>query len=68
METTRSAVAVPARSGRGSGNVYTPACKAHDTAVHGQLAQGSSHVMAHVKALPPLPAAVGSYIRARLMR
>jgi hypothetical protein len=61
------------RCGPGSGwpwlgNVYTPQCKAHDTAVRGSLAQGSSHVMAHVQALPLLPAAVGSYVRARLTR
>jgi hypothetical protein len=48
------------------GNVYTPQCAAHDAAVRGSLANGSSHVMAHVKALPLLPAAVGSYVQARL--
>ena len=47
------------------GNVYTPACAAHDTAVRTSLANGSSHVMAHVKALPLLPRAIGSYLRAR---
>ena len=47
------------------GNVYTPECAAHDAAVRGQLAQGTSHVMAHLKALPLLPSAVGSYFRAR---
>ena len=48
------------------GNVYTPQCAAHDAAVRGSLQQGSSHVMAHVKALPLLQAAVGSYVRARV--
>ena len=47
------------------GDVYTPQCAAHDAAVRGALASGSSHVAAHVKALPLLPAAVGSYVRAR---
>lgn len=47
------------------GNVYTPECATHDAAVRGQLAEGTSHVMAHFKALPLLPAAVGSYFRAR---
>jgi hypothetical protein len=48
------------------GDVYTPQCAAHDAAVRGALQQGSSHVMAHAKALPLLPAAVGSYVQARL--
>lgn len=47
------------------GDVYTPQCAAHDAAVRGALANGSSHVAAHVKALPLLPAAIGSYVRAR---
>jgi hypothetical protein len=48
------------------GNVYTPQCAAHDAAVRGALAHGESRVAAHVGALPLLPAAVGSYVRARL--
>ncbi len=47
------------------GNYYTPEALAHDRAVRGSIAAGSSKVMAHVKALPLLPAAVGSYFRAR---
>jgi hypothetical protein len=47
------------------GNVYTPQCAAHDAAVRGALSSGSSHVAAHWKALPLLPAAIGSYVRAR---
>lgn len=47
------------------GDVYTPQCAAHDAAVRGELATGASHVAAHVKALPLLPAAIGSYLRAR---
>jgi len=48
------------------GDVYTPECSAHDAAVRGALGKGASHVMAHLRALPLLPAAVGSYIRARV--
>lgn len=48
------------------GNVYTPECAAHDAAVRGRLASGSSAFMAHAKSLPLLPAAVGSYVRERL--
>ncbi len=48
------------------GNVYTPQCAAHDAAVRGALQQGSSPVMAHARALPLLPAAIGSYVQARL--
>jgi len=47
------------------GNYYTPEALAHDRAVRGSIATGSSKVMAHVKAFPLLPAAVGSYFRAR---
>ena len=47
------------------GNVYTPECRAHDAAVRGRLANGSSHTMAHLKSLPLLPAAIGSYVRER---
>jgi hypothetical protein len=50
------------------GNVYTPACKAHDAAVRGEIAQGTPRVFAHLKALPLLPSAVGSYFRARFGR
>ena len=50
------------------GNVYTPQCTAHDKAVRGAIAKGSSHPMAHIKALPLLPAAIGSYFRARFKR
>jgi hypothetical protein len=50
------------------GNVYTPQCAAHDAAVRGALEAGASHVTAHVRALPLLPAAIGSYVRARFGR
>ncbi|HET7505051.1 MAG TPA: hypothetical protein VFK02_28730 [Kofleriaceae bacterium] len=56
----------PGRSWRWLGNYYTPEALAHDKAVRGNLSAGSSPVMAHAKALPLLPAAVGSYFRARL--
>jgi len=48
------------------GNVYTPQCAAHDAAVRDGEASGDSKFMAHLKALPKLPAAIGSYIGARL--
>jgi hypothetical protein len=47
------------------GNVYTPQCKAHDQAVQDAMKGGSSYLGAQVKALPKLPAAVGSYFKAR---
>jgi hypothetical protein len=56
----------PGQSWRWLGNYYTPEALAHDKAVRGNLAAGSSPVMAHTKALPLLPSAVGSYFRARL--
>jgi len=48
------------------GDVYTPQCAAHDAAVRGAEASGESKVMSHIKALPLLPAAIGSYFQARL--
>lgn len=48
------------------GNVYTRECGAHDAAVRGAKANGDPAWLAHVKALPLLPAAVGSYLRARV--
>jgi hypothetical protein len=47
------------------GNYYTPEALAHDQAVRGGVASGQSRVGAHLRALPLLPAAVGSYFRAR---
>ncbi len=47
------------------GNVYTPECAAHDAAVRGAQANGESKIMSHIKALPLLPAAVGSYLQVR---
>ena len=55
----------PGSSWKWLGNVYTPQCAAHDAAVRGELAQGTPPWKAHLKALPLLPAAVGSYFRAR---
>jgi hypothetical protein len=48
------------------GNVCTPECAAHDTAVRNALASGSSRLGAQLKGLPYLPAAVGSYVRSIL--
>jgi hypothetical protein len=56
----------PGTSWKWLGDVYTPQCAAHDAKVRGYLANGSSGFMAHAKSLPLLPAAVGSYVRARV--
>lgn len=48
------------------GNVYTPQCAAHDAAVRGAIASGTNPIVAHVQALPKLPAAIASYVRVRL--
>jgi hypothetical protein len=55
----------PGRDWRWLGNYYTPEALAHDKAVRGNLAAGQSPFMAHVHALPKLPAAAASYFRAR---
>jgi hypothetical protein len=47
------------------GNYYTPEALRHDQAVRDHMANGSSLGMAHVRALPQLPAAAASYFRAR---
>lgn len=47
------------------GDVRTSECAAHDAAVRGAQANGESKVMSHLKALPLLPAAIGSYFGAR---
>ena len=48
------------------GNIYTPQCMAHDMAVRTKEAQGTPHWLAQVEALPKLPAAIGSYVGAKL--
>ena len=48
------------------GNVYTPECAAHDALVRGAEAKGTPHWLAHLDALPALPAAVWSYARAKI--
>ncbi len=55
----------PADKWKWLGDVYTPECKAHDTAVRNELAKGTSKPVAHLKALRLLPDAIGSYFRAR---
>jgi hypothetical protein len=47
------------------GDVRTSECAAHDAAVRSALQSGSSQVGAQLRALPLLPAAVGSYFRKR---
>ena len=46
------------------GDVRTPECMAHDVAVRSALQNGEPRFMAHLKALPLLPSAIGSYFRA----
>jgi|JI10StandDraft_1071094.scaffolds.fasta_scaffold24883_2 hypothetical protein len=47
------------------GDVRTPECLRHDQMVRSHLDNGSSKPMAHLKSLPALPSAVGSYIGVR---
>jgi len=56
----------PGTSWKWLGNVYTPECRAHDAAVRSQEAAGAPKWLAHLRALPELPAAVASYVRAKL--
>jgi hypothetical protein len=55
----------PGSSMKFLGDVRTPECLAHDTAVRDRIAAGDSTVTAHLRSLPLLPAAIGSYLRAR---
>ena len=56
----------PGRSMRFLGNYYTPEALAHDNAVRDAKAAGSGGFMAHLRALPLLPGAAASYLRARV--
>ena len=47
------------------GDVRTPECARHDALVDKYVADGSSKTMAHVRAAPALPAAIGSYVGVR---
>jgi hypothetical protein len=58
----------PGTSWQFLGNVYTRECGAHDAAVRTAKASGDPAWLAHARALPLLPAAVGSYVRARANR
>lgn len=51
----------PGRSWRWLGNYYTPEALAHDSAVR----SNGGGVRGHLRALPLLPAAARSYVRAR---
>ena len=55
----------PADRWRFLGDIYTPECLAHDRAVRQNLDAGSNTFMAHLRALPKLGPAIGSYIAAR---
>lgn len=48
------------------GDVYTPQCLAHDMDVRDREANGTPHWLAQAEALPKLPAAIGSYVKARV--
>lgn len=47
------------------GNYFSPEARQHDGDVRRGLAQGYSPIVAHLRALPTLPAAALSYLRAR---
>lgn len=47
------------------GNYYTPEALEHDKAVRTAKANGASGFQAHMGALPKLPAAIGSWFRAK---
>lgn len=55
----------PGRSMQFLGNYYTPEALAHDNAVRDARARGTNGFMAHLRALPLLPGAAASYVRAR---
>jgi hypothetical protein len=48
------------------GNIYTPACLAHDRSVRGAEQRGVPKLLAHLQALPLLPAAIGSWVKAKV--
>ena len=56
----------PGNSWRFLGDVRTRECAAHDRAVRDALDHGSSYWGAQLRALPKLPAAIGSYVKAKL--
>jgi bacteriocin-like protein len=56
----------PGNSWRFLGEVRTPECAAHDKAVRDARSSGSSYLGAQWQALPKLPAAIGSYVKAKL--
>ncbi|MBK9034868.1 MAG: hypothetical protein IPL61_26995 [Myxococcales bacterium] len=47
------------------GDVRTPACARHDGLVDQYRAAGDSALVAHLRAAPALPAAIGSYVGVR---
>jgi hypothetical protein len=48
------------------GNIHTSECAAHDGAVRGAEAKGTPKLLAHLQALPLLPAAIGSWVKKKL--
>ena len=55
----------PGRSWRWLGNYYTPEALVHDKMVDDAMKSGDGWYKANAKALSTLPAAAGSYVRAR---
>ncbi|MEZ4398540.1 MAG: hypothetical protein R3B06_00870 [Kofleriaceae bacterium] len=55
----------PGDSWKFLGDVRTEACARHDGLVDQYKAEGSSPAMAHLRAAPALPAAIGSYVGVR---
>lgn len=56
----------PAASWPILGDIHTPQCAAHDASVRGAEAKGTPKLLAHLQALPLLPAAVGSWVKKKL--
>ncbi len=56
----------PASGWKFLGDIHTPECAAHDASVRGAEAKGTPKVLAHLQALPLLPAAVGSWVKKKL--
>ena len=48
------------------GDIHTPQCAAHDASVRGAEQHGVPKILAHIQALPLLPAAIGSWVKKKL--
>jgi hypothetical protein len=56
----------PGNDWKWMGDVRTPECAAHDKAVRDAKASGASTIEAQARALPLLPAAAASWVKAKL--